>query len=100
MEATNNANFASNNEASNKKTTLSRDFYFQIKDDKYKLTIDIYSDEAIRFHVKQTNRIVIEYYEKEYTYDEITNALKLVKNHYDNINKVFNFYNTAIEKKK
>ena len=99
MEATNNANFATNNEASNKKATQSREYDFQIKDDNYKLIIDIYSNEAIRFHVKQTNRIVIEYYEKEYTYDEITNALKLVKNHYDNINKVFNFYNTAIKKK-
>ena len=100
MEATNNANFTTNNETSNKKATQSREYDFQIKDDNYKLIIDIYSNEAIRFHVKQTNRIVIEYYEKEYTYDEITNTLKLVKNHYDNINKVFNFYNTAIEKKK
>ena len=101
MEATNNASFETNNESKHRQIIHTKEYNFQINKENYnKLTIDIYSNENIRFFIKQTDRIVIQYYEQEFTYDEITKELKLVKDHYNNINKVFNFYNTAIEKNK
>ena len=100
MEATNNASFETNNESKHRQTIHTKEYNFQINNENYKLTIDIYSNENIRFFIKQTDRIVIEYYEQEFTYDEITKELKLLKDHNNNIKKVFNFYNIAIEKNK
>ena len=84
----------------NKISNHSKEYDLQINDDNFKLKIDVYSNQKINFHIKQTNKISKYYYENEYTYDEITKALKLLKEHYTDIIKVFNFYNTAITMKK
>ena len=99
MEAINNQSFETNKEI-NKNLTHSQEYDFKINDDNYKLTINVYSNQTIHFYIKQTNKITIYYYEKEYTYDEITKTLILIKDYYNDIMKVFNFYNTAITKKK
>jgi hypothetical protein len=72
-------------------TILSKEYEFQINNDIYKLKIDVNSNQTINFYVKQTNKIAKYYYEKEYTFDEIINALKLLKEFYNDIEKVFVF---------
>ena len=54
----------------------------------------------MRFYIKKTNQISIYYYKKNFAYDDIINTLKLFKDHYNNIERVFKFYDIAISKKK
>ena len=77
-----------------------KEYEFQINADRYTLKIDSYSNQTMNFYIKQTNSITIYYYEKDYTYDDITKVLKLLKDYYNDIKKIFKFYDTAITKKK
>ena len=99
MESINAPNCDTNQQIQ-KTVTESKEYEFQINEDNYKLKIDVYSNQTIHFYIKQTNKISIYYYEKEYTYDEITKILLLVKDYYNDISKVFKFYDMAIIKKK
>ena len=99
MEAENKPNF-DNIDENVRQLVQSKEYEFQINTDKYSLKIDTYSNQTIRFYIKQTNIITIYYYEKNYTYDDITKALKLLKDYYNDIEKIFKFYDTAITKKK
>ena len=53
-------------------------------------------DEKIYFKLKKIDSLI--YYNKKYSYKKIIKLLLLQKEFYDNINKVFNFYDKAIEK--
>ena len=77
-----------------------KEYQFQINTDKYTLKIDSYSNQTMHFYIKQNNSITIYYYERNYTYDDITKSLKLLKDYYNEISKVFEFYDTAITMKK
>ena len=46
----------------------------------------------MNFSIKQNNNITIYYYERNYTYDDITKALKLLKDYYKDIAKIFKLY--------
>ena len=77
-----------------------KEYEFQINTDKYTLKIDAYSNQTISFYIKQTNNITIYSYERNYTYDDITKELKLLKDYYNDIAKIFKFYDTAKTMKK
>ena len=99
MEAQNEPMFYTINEDS--KTLLqTKEYEYQINSDTYTLRINAYSDQTIQFYLKQTNKIPIYYYEKNFTYDQIINTLKLMKELYNDITKVFSFYDISITKKK
>ena len=99
MEAQNDIKFDNIDEES-KKLIQTKEYNYQIKADTFKLKIDAYSNQTIHFYLKQTNKISIYYYEKNFTYDQILNTLNLSKKINDDIIKVFAFYNMAITKKK
>ena len=99
MEAQNEPMFYTIDEDS--KTLLqTKEYQYQINSDTYTLRINAYSDQTIQFYLKQTNKIPIYYYEKNFTYDQIINTLKLIKELYNDITKVFSFYDISITKKK
>ena len=99
MEAENNPNF--DNIARDAKNVIqTKEYEVQINADNFTLRIDIYSNQAIHFNLKQTNKLSIYYYEKYYTYDDLTKTLKLLKDNYNDVSKVFKFYDTSITKKK
>ena len=89
-----------NIEESGKQLVQTKEYEFQINTDKYTLKIDAYSNQTMSFYIKQTNNITIYYYERNYTYDDITKALKLLKDYYKDIAKIFKLYDTAITMKK
>ena len=99
MEAENIVNF-DNIDESGRKLLQTKEYEFQIKIDKYILKIDTYSNQTMYFYIKQTNNITIYYYERKFTYDKITKELKLLKDYYNDITKIFEFYDTAITMKK
>jgi len=80
--------------------TQSKEYYFQIAEDSYKLKIEIFSDQTMHFCINQINKIQTYYYEKEFTYEKIIKTLKLLREFYKDIEKIFKFYDTAITKKK
>ena len=99
MEAQNEPNFDNIDEAG-KNIIQTKEYDYQINADTYALRITAYSDQTIHFYLKQTNKMSIYYYEKIFTYDQIINTLKLLKEINDDITKVFAFYDMAITKKK
>ena len=99
MEAENKPNFY-NIDENGKQLLQSKEYKFQINTDKYTLKINAYSNQSIQFYIKQTNSITIYYYERNYAYDDIIKALILAKDYYKDIAKIFEFYDTAITKKK
>ena len=68
--------------------------------DIYILTMKTIPYEKIHFNIRQVNNISFYYYEKDYDYEEITKILLLQRNYYDNINKIFKFYDTALKRNK
>ena len=99
MEAQNDIKFNNIDEES-KKLIQTKEYDYQINEDTYALRITAYSDQTMHFYLKQTNKMPVYYYEKNFTYDQIINTLKLLKELRKDIIKVFAFYDTAITKKK
>ena len=95
METTNTPNFESNPEL-DKNVIQSKEYEFKIKENKFKVIIDIYSNQTIHFYAIQLNKLSMYYYEKEFTYDEIIRNLILVKDLYKDISSVLDFYNKSI----
>lgn len=77
-----------------------RNYELTLNNDSYLLTMQTKPDEQIKFKVRQINNISFNYYENTFEYEKIAKILLLAKNYYDNINKVFKFYDTAINKNK
>ena len=98
MEAQNKPKFDNIDEMS-KNIIQTKEYDYQINADTYVLKITAYSDQTIHFYLKQTNKMSIYYYEKIFTYEQIINTLKVLKELYNDITKVFGFYDMAITKK-
>ena len=64
--------------------------------DTFLLKIKICSDETINFYLKQTNIKSFNKYIHEYKYDEIMQALSLSRDIYNDITKVFKYYDDEI----
>ena len=87
--------FEQENNIENKKT-----YNLKLKDDLYILEMEINSNEKIIFKVKQKNKINDYFYLRECSYEEIIKKLLLTKEYYDNIYKVFDFYDKSLIKNK
>ncbi len=62
--------------------------------------MELYSDNRMYFRLRQINNLSFYYYKNNYDYENITKLLFLLKDHYDDICKVFKFYETALSKNK
>ena len=60
--------------------------------------LEIYSNEKIYFKAKQENKLTNFNYIQNFGYEEIIKKLSLSKEYYNNINKVFEFFDTALTK--
>lgn len=76
-----------------------KEYEFNLNNDIYKLSIEIFSKPAIRFTLKQTNLISDIYYQKEYEYQEIIRLMKMSSDLYNSITKILDFWDMAITKK-
>ena len=85
----------------NKKIIIieSKEYKLNIDKGNYSLNLELNSDNKIIYKIKQENNNSFYYY-KEFNYDELIKTLLLPMQYYDNINKLFNFYDTAISKNK
>ena len=99
MEAINNPNFHAI-DAGSKQVIQSNEYDFQINEENYKLKIEALSNQTIHFYLKQTNKLPIYYYEKNFAYEEILQSLVLTKSLYNDIAKIFKFCDISITKKK
>ena len=79
---------------------ISKEYELILDQDTYSLKIEVISKEKISYYLRQINNISFTYYYKEYNYETLVKELVLPAQHYDNIEKIFKFYDTAIEKKK
>ena len=79
---------------------LERQYEFSLNNDSYLVTMKALSGERIFFQIRQINNISFSYYEKEFNYEEIVKIFLLQKNYYDNINKIFQFFDKAVNKNK
>ena len=79
---------------------ISKEYELNLDQDTYSLKIEVISNETILYYLRQINNISFTYYYNEYNYETLVKELVLPAQHYDNIEKIFKFYDTAIEKKK
>ena len=75
-----------------------KSYKLKLEDDIYELEID--SNEKIYFKAKQENKLTSINYIQNFGYEEIIKKLSLSKEYYNNINKVFEFFDTALTKDK
>ena len=74
----------------------SKKYKFKLEEDSYSLLMEITSDNSIKFNLINIKNISLYNYINEYTYDRITDLFILHKEHYKDINKVFQFFDKAI----
>lgn len=67
---------------------------------KYQLKIEEYSSNILFFSIRPKEKITNLSYDKIFEYEEIVKILLLETNYYNNINKVFKFCDTALERGK
>ena len=79
---------------------ISKEYELNLDKDTYSLKIEVISKEKMSFYLRQINNISYTYYYHEYNYETLVKELVLPAQHYDNIEKIYKFYDTAIEKKK
>ena len=79
---------------------IEKSFELNYNKDIYLLLIEKISEKKIKFKIRQINNISFYYYENIYCYEEITKILLLEKNYYDNIDKIFKFYENSITRQK
>ncbi len=84
----------------NNKLKIDKSFELNYNNDIYLLLIEKISEKKIKFEIRQINKISFYYYENIFGYEEITKILLLEKNYYDNIDKIFKFYENSITRQK
>lgn len=77
-----------------------KEYELNLNKDTYLLKMQLNQHEKISFKIRQTNNLSFYYYYKEFGYEDLRKALSLPVEHYDNISKVFKFYDTAVLKNK
>ena len=78
----------------------SKNYEIKLDNDTYSLLMEIYSNDKLYFKLRKSNNIQLYQYIKEYKYNEILNLLLLHKKHYENLSKIFIFFDKAINNKK
>jgi len=73
-------------------------YELHLEEDFYTLLIELYNN-VLSFKLNSHN-LSLNYYTKEYTYEDILNLLSLEKANYEDLKKIFIFFDKAIEDKK
>ena len=77
----------------------SKEYKLNIDKEIYFLQLTLNSNDKMIYKINQENNNSFYYY-KEFTYDELISILSLPVKYYDNISKVFQFYDTSISNNK
>ena len=77
-----------------------KEYELNFNKDTFLLTIELLSNEKISFKIRQINNISFIYFYKEYSFNDLNKYLLLPIQHYDDISKIFKFYDTAVLKNK
>ena len=78
----------------------SKTYDLPVNDNIYELKMEAINTEKLSFTVRQKDKINVLSYEKIFNYDEITKIFLLEKNFYNDIQKIFKFCDTALNKGK
>lgn len=84
-------------ETPNKSLQL-KEYEINLNKDTYKLRIEVFSQPSIIFTLNQTNLLSDIYYQKEYKYHEILNIMKISSQLYDDIKKIADFWDMAMQR--
>ena len=86
----------------NKKYNIleSKEYELKLDNDIYLLKMELKLNDIISLKIRQINDLSFYYYSKEYKYDNLIKLLLLNKDYYDNISKIFNFFDKAFSIKK
>ena len=86
------------------KVTLKNMKLYEIKlnneEDIYSLIMETYSDNKISFKAKKKDDCCYNMFTNEFKYEELLKKLLLQKEYYDNISKIFKFYDISLMKNK
>ena len=77
----------------------SKEYKLNIDKEIYYLQLTLNSNDKMIYKINQENNNSFYYY-KEFTYDELISILSLPVKYYDNISKIFQFYDTSISNNK
>ena len=78
----------------------SKKYELKYEEDVYSLFIKLYSDETICFKLRKENSLALNQYGNIFNYDKMTTLFLLQKEFYDNMDKIFNFIDIALNEKK
>ena len=78
----------------------SKEYELKLDNDTYLLKMELNLNEQINLNLRKVNNLSFYCYSKEYKYDSLLKLLLLNKDYYDNISKIYNFFDKAISKKK
>jgi len=86
----------------NKVGQLNKNKKYELKLDEeiYSLTMNLYSNEKIQFNITKNSEFSLYNYTKSYDYSEITKKFLLPNEYYNNLSKVYKYFDTAISKNK
>ena len=77
----------------------SKKYELKLREDTYSLLIERYEN-LISFKIRQINNICLYQYFREYKYEDILNLLSLIKNQYEDLSKIFIYFDKMINKQK
>ena len=100
MEAPNAIDSKINTPKINKAPLCSKEYELNLGQDTYLLKMEVITEDKMSFNLRQVNNISFAYFYQEYDYDTLVKELLIPGQHYNNIEKVYKFYDTAIEKQK
>ena len=95
-----NANINMNTPLNINEPICSKEYELNLNKDTYLLKIEISGKDKISFNLRQINNISFDYFYQEYDYETLVKELLIPAQYYNNIEKVYKFYDTAIEKQK
>ena len=78
----------------------SKEYELKLDNDIYLLKMELKLNDIISLKIRQINDLSFYYYSKDYKYDNLAKLLLLNKDYYDNISKIYKFFDKAISKKK
>ena len=76
-----------------------KEYELKINNEKFIFSLKINPEDKILFQAKNINNLLLKF-EKEYSYKELIKTFLLIKDYYNNINKIFTFLDISLTKNK
>jgi len=77
-----------------------KNYDLKCEKDVYFLRMEIYSDDNIQFTLRKYNNLSLYHYNNKFNYNDIIKLFLLQKENFKDINKIFKFFDLALNKKK